>query len=101
MPAPMNSNATSACKATVTTRQTTAIAHCSQPSRPTFASREQVAGMKDQGDHGGAHAVEYSVHRLQIAEMDVEGAERRDDHEIREDKGPTSGPCAPESGTQV
>src|SRR5262249_58528506 len=62
--------------------------------------RQPVAGMQDQGDHGGAHAVEYSVHRLQIAEMDVEGAERRDDREIREDKSPTSGPCAPESGTQ-
>ena len=30
--------------------------------------------MQDQRDHGGAHAVEYSVHRLQIAEVDVEGA---------------------------
>ncbi len=33
--------------------------------------------------------------------LDVKGAERRDDHEIREDKGPTSGPRTPESGTQV
>jgi len=30
--------------------------------------------MQDQRDHGGAHAVEYSVHLLQIAEVDVEGA---------------------------
>src|SRR5262252_1465264 len=33
--------------------------------------------------------------------MDVEGTERGDDHEVREDKGPASSPRTPESGTQV
>src|SRR5262249_60141306 len=51
--------------------------------------------MDFQSDPGGAHAVKYGVYRLQIAEMDVEGAERRDDHEIREDKGPNLRPMRP------
>src|SRR5262249_59656595 len=76
---------------------------CERRLEPVFDAkfRQRVAGMQDRRDHAGAHAVKYSVHRLQIAEIDVEGAERRDDYEIREDKGPTSGPRTPESGTQV
>src|SRR5215472_15030952 len=33
--------------------------------------------------------------------MDVEGTERGDDHEVREDKGPASSPRTPESRTQI
>src|SRR6202035_2175180 len=37
----------------------------------------------------------------QVAEMDVEGAERRDDHEVRQDEGPAARPGAPEAGAQI
>ena len=41
MPAAMNSSATSAWSATVTTKAGRAIAHWNQSSMPSFASRQQ------------------------------------------------------------
>jgi hypothetical protein len=57
--------------------------------------------MENQSDDGGAHAVEDRRHWLQVAEVDVECSKSGDDHEVRQDEGPASCPCAPEAGAQV
>src|SRR5215468_10452304 len=62
---------------------------------------ETVAGMKDQGDNGRAHAIEDRRHPGQPAKMHVQRAERRDDQEIRQDKGPAAGPRTPEAAAQI
>jgi hypothetical protein len=45
--------------------------------------RQPIAGMHDQRDYGGTHAVKHGSYGPKIAEVDVEGAQRGDDHEIR------------------
>src|SRR5215469_3358361 len=97
-PEMMKRIATSAWSQTVTTRQAAAMTHCSQSSIPTG---ETVAGMKDQGDDGRAHAVEDRGHPGQPTEMDVKRAKPRDDQEIRQDKGPAAGPRTPEPAPQI
>src|SRR5712672_1271460 len=98
-PAPMNNSATSAFRMTVTTRQIAAITHCTGSSMPQLG--EPIAGMQDQCDHGRAHAVEDRGHRLEVPEIDVERAQRCDDHKIWENESPTAGPCSPEAAAQV
>ena len=49
----------------------------------------------------GLDAVEDGRHRLQVAEIDIECAQRGHDDEVRQDEGPASGPGAPESAAQV
>ena len=62
---------------------------------------EPPAGMEDQRDHGGADAVKDCRHRFEVAERDVERAERGDDDEVRQDEGPAARPRAPETRAQV
>ena len=57
--------------------------------------------MQDQCDDGRAHPVKDRRHRLQVTEINVEGTQCRNDHEIGEDKGPSAGPCSPETASQV
>ena len=49
----------------------------------------------------GTDAVEDGGHRLQVAEIDVECAQRGHDDEVRQDEGPAAGPGAPEAAAQV
>ena len=49
----------------------------------------------------GTDAVEDRGHRLKVAEIDVERAQRGDDDEVRQDEGPSAGPGAPEAAAQV
>src|SRR5258707_9850664 len=57
--------------------------------------------MQDQRDDGRAHAIEDSGYRLEVAEIDVESSQRRDDDEVGQDEGPAAGPGAPETAPQV
>jgi hypothetical protein len=50
--------------------------------------------MKDQRDNGVADAVEDGGHRLEVAKVNVERAERSDDDKVRKDEGPTADPSA-------
>jgi hypothetical protein len=60
-----------------------------------------MAGMQDQGYDRRTHAVEHGGHRLQVAEVDVERAQCRDDDEIRENEGPAAGPSTPKTAAQI
>ena len=99
MPAPMNSSATSACRIDGDDKAD----RRDHPLQPVLHAElgEPVAGMQDQRDHRRADAVEDRRHRLQVAEIDVERAERGDDHEVRQDEGPAAGPGAPEAAAQI
>src|SRR5260370_771624 len=57
--------------------------------------------MQDQRDDGRAHPIKDRRHRLQVTEINVEGTQGGDDHEIREDEGPSARPCSPETASQI
>src|SRR5262249_2246321 len=40
-------------------------------------------------------------HRPEIAEVDIKGPERRNDHEIRQDEGPSADPGSPKAAPQI
>ena len=73
------------------------------PLQPVFHPElcQPVAGVQDQSDDGGTHAIEDSRHRLQITEVHVERAQCGDDDEVRKDERPTSRPSAPETTAQI
>src|SRR5215475_1440791 len=62
---------------------------------------QPVARMQDQRDDGWADAVEDRRHGRETFEPNKQRAERRDDDEVRQDKGPAAGPGAPEPTTDV
>ena len=63
--------------------------------------RKPVAGMKDQRDHRGTDPIEDGGDRLEIAEIDVERAQCRDDEEVRQDESPAADPGTPEPAAQI
>src|ERR1700722_1357514 len=63
--------------------------------------RKAVTGVKDQGDHGWAHAVEDRGDGFEIAEIDVKRPKRGNHHEIRKDEGPAADPGPPETPAKI
>jgi hypothetical protein len=57
--------------------------------------------MQDERDDRRADAVEHCRHRLKVAQVDIERAQRGDDHEVGEDERPAAGPRAPEAAAQI
>src|SRR5262245_53717914 len=57
--------------------------------------------MQNKRDDGRTYAIEDSRHRFKFAEIDIEGSQRGNDHEIRKDEGPASGPGSPKSAPQI
>jgi hypothetical protein len=62
---------------------------------------QPVTRMQDQRDDGRAHAVEDRGDPGQAAEVDVERAQQRDDHEVRQNECPAARPRAPEAAAQI
>src|SRR5260370_27726419 len=73
------------------------------PLQPVFNAElgKPIAGMQDQCDDGGAHAIEDRGHRLQVTEIHVESAQCGDDDEVREDESPAPRPGAPKTATEI
>jgi hypothetical protein len=57
--------------------------------------------MQDQRDHRRTDAIEDRSDGLEVTEIDIEGAERGNDDEVRQNECPASRPRAPEAGAQV
>ena len=57
--------------------------------------------MKDERDDRGTHPIENGGYRLEVSEMDIEGTQGGDDHEVWKDKGPSAKPGAPKSAAQI
>src|SRR6516165_7971023 len=99
IPAPMNNKATSACKNDCNHK-----ANCRYyPLQPIVHSQlgKSKTGMQDQRYDGWTNPEKYSGYGLEIAEIDVKGAQRCDDHKIWKDKRPAAGPCPPKAGPQI
>ena len=74
-----------------------------RPLQPVLHAelRKPVTGMEDERDDRRADAVEDGGDRLEVAEIDVERAQRGDDNEVRQDEGPAADPGAPETAAQI
>ncbi len=57
--------------------------------------------MQDQRDDRRTDAIEDRGDRLEVAEIDIERAQRGNDDEVRQDEGPAAGPGAPKSAAQI
>src|SRR5437660_10049896 len=63
--------------------------------------REPPAGVQDERDDDGAHAIEDGGHPRETAEVDIERAKRGHYDEVGQDEGPAAGPCTPEAATHI
>ena len=63
--------------------------------------REAPTGMEDQRDDCRADTVEDTGDRLEIAEIDVESTQSRDDYKVWKDKGPATDPGTPKTAAQI
>lgn len=57
--------------------------------------------MQNERNNGWRYPVEDCRHPREAAEVHVESAERCNDDEVRQNEGPTAGPCAPEPTAQI
>src|SRR5215470_20396984 len=57
--------------------------------------------MKYESYYRRAYPIKDRGHRFEIAEVDVEGPECRDDHEVWKNECPAAGPRSPESTAKI